>query len=326
MLAEALHTVGDAGIVTVEESALHRPERRLRRGLRVRQRLPLAVPRHPSGQPRSRPRRPVHPAVQREDHQGPAVDAAAGQGDARSPAPRHRRREHRGFGAEHAGPQPRQRRVPVRGDPGPRVRRPAPAQARGHRDHHRRRGLQQALRLHPGDDDDRAAGSGPAGAGHRRPYDDHRRRRFHRQGRLPGRAAASRAGARHVRDRRGGAQRADRVAVGQGRGDQGRRPDQRGARRAAAPGRGRAVSDPGGDGRRHRRRRRGRPDARRPGAGRPGRQGRLRRRRRDRPPGADRADVPDRRECRSSRPGRGRSSRRDGGRRGLRRPGVRTGT
>ena len=84
VLAEALHTVGDAGIVTVEESAAARDERRLRRGLRVRQRLPLAVPRHASGQPRGDPRRPVHPAVQREDHQGPGADAAAGQGDART--------------------------------------------------------------------------------------------------------------------------------------------------------------------------------------------------------------------------------------------------
>ena len=90
VLAKALHTVGDGGIVTVEESAEHGMTRRLRRGLRVRQRLRLAVPGDPPGQPRGRPRRPVHPAVQREDHQGPGADAAAGQGDARPAAAGHR--------------------------------------------------------------------------------------------------------------------------------------------------------------------------------------------------------------------------------------------
>ena len=77
-------------------------------------------------------------------------------------------------------------------------------------------------------------------------------------GRVPGRPAAGRAGARDVRHRRGGAQRADRLAVRQGRRDPGRRADQRRAGRAAAPRRGRAVGDPGRDGRGHRRRRRGR--------------------------------------------------------------------
>ncbi len=60
-----------------------RHERRLRRGLRVRQRLPFAVHGHQPGQPGGDRRRSVHPAVQREDHQGPAADAAAGQDHAR---------------------------------------------------------------------------------------------------------------------------------------------------------------------------------------------------------------------------------------------------
>ena len=99
-----------------------RDERRLRRGLRVRQRLPLAVPRHPSGQPRGGPGRPLHPVVQREDHQGPADHAAARQGDACAASARHHRRDRRGVGPEHARPQPRQRPVLVRGDEGTRVR------------------------------------------------------------------------------------------------------------------------------------------------------------------------------------------------------------
>ena len=67
--------------------------RGLRRGLRVRQRLPVAVHGDQAGEPGGHRRRPVHPAVQREDHQGAAADAAARQGDAGAPAAGHHRRE-----------------------------------------------------------------------------------------------------------------------------------------------------------------------------------------------------------------------------------------
>ena len=180
-IAKALHTVGDGGIVTVEESADARDERRLRRGLRVRQRLPLALHGDQPGQPRGDRRRPVHPAVQREDHQGPAADADARQDHAGAAAAGHHRRERRGHRAADAGAQPRQRRLPVRRGAGARLRRPPAAQAGGHRRDHRRRRLQQALRLHPGDDDDRPARPGRAGAGQRRPDRDHRRRRLRRR-------------------------------------------------------------------------------------------------------------------------------------------------
>ena len=116
------YTVGDGGIVTVEESAGARDERGLRRGLRVRQRLPVAVPGHQPGQPRGRPGRPLHPAVQREDHQGPAADADARQGHASAAAAGHHRRERRGRRAEHAGAQPRERDLPVRRHQGTRLR------------------------------------------------------------------------------------------------------------------------------------------------------------------------------------------------------------
>ena len=43
VIAKALFTVGDGGIVTVEESVDARDDGRLRRGLRVRQRVPVAV-------------------------------------------------------------------------------------------------------------------------------------------------------------------------------------------------------------------------------------------------------------------------------------------
>ena len=77
----------------------------------------------------------------------------------------------------------------------------------------------------------------------------------------------------HVRDRRGRAERADRLPVRQGRGDPGGRTHPGRAQGTPAPGRGRAGRDPGGDGRGHRGRRRGRAAARRGRAGRPPGQG-----------------------------------------------------
>ena len=162
-----------------------------------------------------------------------------------------------GIGAEHAGAQPRQRRLPVRRRPGARLRRPAAAQARGHRRPSpaaRSTASTPASRLETMTIDqlgratqvrvtaDRTAIIDGAGSAEQIEF---------RLTQL--RAELERA---TFGDRRGRAHRADRRAVRQGRGDQGRRADQRRARRAAAPGRGRAVGDPGGDGRGDRRRRR----------------------------------------------------------------------
>ncbi len=168
-----------------------RHERRVRRGLRVRQRLRLALHGDQPGEPRGRPRRPVHPAHQREDHQDRSAHAGARQGDAGAAPARHRRGGRRGPGAVHAGAEPRQRRLPVRRDAGPRLRRPAAAQARGHRDHHRRHGAVEALRLDDRDDHARPAGSGRAGPRHRRAHHHHRRRRVAGGGRRPGSPSCS---------------------------------------------------------------------------------------------------------------------------------------
>ena len=95
----------------------------------------------------------------------------------------------------------------------------------------------------------------------------------------------------HLRDRRGRAERADRRPVRQGGRDQRGRAHQRRAQGTAAPGRGRAVRHPGRHGRGHRRWRWRRAAARRRRARRPGRQRRLRHRRRHRAPGAQRARL-----------------------------------
>ena len=122
VLAEALYTVGDAGIVDSRGVCDERDDRGLRRRIRVRQRLHLAVHGHQPRQPRSGPRRPVHPAHQREDHQGAAADAGARQDHARSAPAGHHRRERRGRAAEHARPEPRERDLPVRRDEGAGLR------------------------------------------------------------------------------------------------------------------------------------------------------------------------------------------------------------
>ena len=82
VIAKALHTVGDARHRDRRGLARRRHGRGLRRGLPVRQRLPVAVPGDQPRVARGGARRPVHPAVQREDHQGAAAHAAARQGDA----------------------------------------------------------------------------------------------------------------------------------------------------------------------------------------------------------------------------------------------------
>ncbi|CAA9341475.1 MAG: Heat shock protein 60 family chaperone GroEL, partial [uncultured Frankineae bacterium] len=208
---------------------------------------------------------------------------------------------------------------PVRGHAGPGLRRPPAAQAGGPRRHHRRHGAVQALRLDDRDHLGRAARPGHPGAGHGRAHHHRGWRRVGRRRGVPDLAAAGREGEGHLRRRRGRPGRAHRLAVRQGRRGQGGSADQRRARRAAAPRRGRARRDPGRHGGGHRGGRRRRAAARRTRAGRPRRQRRLRDRRRDRAPGAARAGVPHREQRRLLRSGGHRPHRRDGRRRGLRR-------
>jgi chaperonin GroEL len=67
IVGRALHTVGDDGVVTGRGQPAARHRCLVRRGLRVRQRLRLAVPGHGPGTDGGRAQRPVHPVQRRED-------------------------------------------------------------------------------------------------------------------------------------------------------------------------------------------------------------------------------------------------------------------
>ena len=122
MLAEALHTVGDAGIVTVEESAAHGMSVDFVEGFEYDNGYlsPYLV---------------THPAsleailddpyillcsekITKVQELMPLLDKVM---RAPSTAGDHRR-DRRGVGPEHAGAQPRQRHLPMRRDQGARVR------------------------------------------------------------------------------------------------------------------------------------------------------------------------------------------------------------
>ena len=120
-----LHTVGDDGVVTVEDSP--------RYGLSVDfvedfefdngYVSPYLVT--DPGRLEAVARRPVHPAVRREDHRRPAADADARQHHAGPEAAGDHRREGRGHRAADAGAQPRERAP----SSAPRSRRPASARS-----------------------------------------------------------------------------------------------------------------------------------------------------------------------------------------------------
>ena len=234
IVAQTLHTVGDDGVISVDEGPVLGLIRELRRGLRVRQRLRLALPGHRPWQHDGRPRRPVPAVHGREGHRRPLADAGARTHHARPQAAGDHRREGRGHRAADAGAQPRQRAPQGHRDPGARLRREAHPPAGGHGRAVRRQGALEGLVVRVRADRPRAPRPRLAGAGHQREHRDHRRRRGEGQRRAAPVAAARRDGAGDDRHRRGLAQRAHRAAVGQGGDHLGRaRPPTPSSRRSA---------------------------------------------------------------------------------------------
>ena len=143
-----------------------RHERGVRRGLRVRQRLRLAVHGDQPGEPRGGAGRPVHPAdatrrSPRSQQLMPVLDKVM-----RAPRPLVIIAENvEGPALSHAGAEPRQRHLPVRRDPGARLRRPAAAQARGHRHDHRRRGASASTPASPSRRSPSTSSAGPPRSG-----------------------------------------------------------------------------------------------------------------------------------------------------------------
>ena len=151
VLARALYTVGDGGIVTVEESVENGMSVDFVEGFEYDNGYvsPYLV---------------THPAsleailddpyillcsekITKVQELMPLLDKVM-----RDPAAAaDHRRERRGLGPEHDRAEPRERRLPVRGHQGAGLRRPPAAQARGHRGHRGWAGLQQALGHQPGE-------------------------------------------------------------------------------------------------------------------------------------------------------------------------------
>ena len=96
VLAEALYTVGDGGIVTVEESGTNGMSVEFVEGFEYDNGYisPYMVTNPASLE--AVLVRPLHPGEQREDHQGAAADADARQGHASAASAGHHRRERRG--------------------------------------------------------------------------------------------------------------------------------------------------------------------------------------------------------------------------------------
>ena len=149
MIAKALHTVGDGGIVTVEESPRHGMSVDFVEGFEFDNGYlsPYMVT-----NPASLEAIVDDPyillcseKITKVQQLMPILDKIM-----RAPRPLVIIAENvEGTALSHAGAQPRQRHLPVRRGAGARLRRPAAAQAGGHRRDHRRRGLQPALRASP---------------------------------------------------------------------------------------------------------------------------------------------------------------------------------
>jgi chaperonin GroEL len=142
VIANAIDKVGKDGVVTVEESNTFGTGARVHRGYAVRQGLPVPVLRVRCRAPRSRSRRPVHSAAQRQNFVRSGHGSRAGACDegrkARCSSSPRTSRERPWPPSSSTRSAARSTRWPSR----PRVRRATQGDVAGHRGAHRRTGCQ----------------------------------------------------------------------------------------------------------------------------------------------------------------------------------------
>ena len=193
VIADAIEKVGKDGVVNVEEGQTFGMELEFTEGMQFDKGYISPVHGHRPGPHGGGARGPLHPDRQPEDRLGARHPAGARAGDAGRQAAADRRRGRRGRVPRDPGRQQAARHLHRCRGQGARLRRPPQADARGHRDPHRRRGDHRGdgpqTREHPA----RPARQGPPRRRLQGHDDDHRRRR---RGRRTSRAGSSRSNRR----------------------------------------------------------------------------------------------------------------------------------
>ena len=134
VIADAIEKVGKDGVVNVEEGQTFGMDLEFTEGMLFDKGYISPVHGHRPGAHGGRPRRPLPPDRQPEDHVGPRRAAGPRGRHPVGQAAADHLRGRRGRGPRHARGQQAARHVHGRRRQGPRLRRPPQADARGHRD------------------------------------------------------------------------------------------------------------------------------------------------------------------------------------------------
>ena len=177
VIADAIDKVGKDGVVNVEEGQTFGMDLEFTEGMQFDK--GYISPYMVTDQDRMEAtlEDPVHPHRQPEDRLGAGRAAGAGAGDPGRQADPDHRRGRGGRGARHARGEQAPRHLHRRRGQGPRLRRPPQADARGHRDPHRRRGHHRGDGPQAGEHPALPARPRPSRGGDQGHHHDRRRRR-----------------------------------------------------------------------------------------------------------------------------------------------------